>query len=228
MTELAASSIAKTRLGRASRLIAATTAERPTSSGIAAATSAPKTTMRIPSVTGTAVYSARLKSAAIVCSSASCALASPNASTRKPAWRSCTAASEWRLDVRDAVAARDGADDVGKHGSERRIVRHVRLARDEDRLVRGVGEAAGREDLLRLLRLADRGVSGIELLGAERRAEDGGNGDEGEPAEDRSPAVAGAPAAHAGREAGAVLERRHRIPPDRRNGHAAKGRPPGA
>ena len=71
------------------------TAVRPSSIGMPAATSAPKTTMRIPSVTGSAVYSARVKSFPIVSSRASVALAAPNCSTRNSGfadWTSATAA----------------------------------------------------------------------------------------------------------------------------------------
>jgi hypothetical protein len=76
-----------------SRPIAAITDESPISSGIPAATSVPKTTRRIASVIGIAVYSARLKSSVIDCSSARCALAPPNCSTRKPGLRASTCAT---------------------------------------------------------------------------------------------------------------------------------------
>src|SRR5215207_8295834 len=69
--------MANSWLGTERRPIAAATAVRPTSIGMPAATSAPKTTTRTPSVTGSAVYSARVKSSPIVSSNAFWPLAAP-------------------------------------------------------------------------------------------------------------------------------------------------------
>ena len=85
MIEADASSMGTSWLGTASRPRVAMTAERPSNSGIPAATAAPKTTSRMPSVSGTAVNSARWKSDAIVSSTDFSPLAEPNPSTVKPA-----------------------------------------------------------------------------------------------------------------------------------------------
>jgi hypothetical protein len=60
--------------------------------------------MRIPSVTGSAVYSARVKSSPIVSSRASVALASPNCSTRKSGFADCTSATAARIGFTVSVA----------------------------------------------------------------------------------------------------------------------------
>ena len=84
MIEADASSMGTSWLGTASRPRVAITADRPSSNGIPAATAAPKTISRMPSVSGTAVNSARWKSDAIVSSTDFSPLAEPNPSTVKP------------------------------------------------------------------------------------------------------------------------------------------------
>ena len=71
---------------------AAATAVMPSSSGMPAATSAPKATTRISSVTGSEVISARWKSSWMRFMIALLTLASPNSPTNRPGWARCTAA----------------------------------------------------------------------------------------------------------------------------------------
>ncbi len=87
MTDEIASSTGKIWLTGASRPSVIATAERPSASGRPAATSAPKATTRITSVTGSERNSALRKSSSKAFDSALSALASPNSSTRSSGWR---------------------------------------------------------------------------------------------------------------------------------------------
>ncbi len=78
MIELIISSIGMIWLGSATRPSVAITAVNPSSSGMPAATSAPKATTRITSVIGSDSVSAFLKSSSNALDSALLALASPN------------------------------------------------------------------------------------------------------------------------------------------------------
>jgi hypothetical protein len=85
---VAAESVTGTQwLEMASSPSAAMTALTASSTGMPAASSAPKATSRIASVTGTADSSARWKSLPSVSSSARLTLAWPACSMRSPGWR---------------------------------------------------------------------------------------------------------------------------------------------
>jgi len=111
------------------------------------------------------------------------------------------AVAQRRLHVGDVAGPCEAPGDVCDGGGEARVRRAQRApALHEHLLARLVGEARGLDRLLGGARLAvgRRGV--LELALADEVAGDGRQHDEGDPAEDRLLAVAGAPATRAGSE----------------------------
>jgi hypothetical protein len=90
MIEEIVSSMGTSWLGSATRPSVAATAERPSSSGMPAATSAPKATTRMARVIGMESVSAFLKSSSKDCESALLELASPNCPTKTPRFWAAT------------------------------------------------------------------------------------------------------------------------------------------
>jgi hypothetical protein len=102
------------------------------------------------------------------------------------------------LDVRQAL---EPGDDVAHGGRERRVARaDGPAALDQDLLADLVGKAGVRDGPVGHLGGAVPRVLRVEGPHPHRSAEDGGEQDEGEPAEDGLLAMGGAPAAHPGRE----------------------------
>lgn len=93
ITEVAVSSVGNSRLAKATRPSAPTKAVSANPIGITAATTAPNTASRMPSVSGMASSSAWWKSLPTVASRALSALASPNCSTDTPGCAARTAAT---------------------------------------------------------------------------------------------------------------------------------------
>ena len=136
------------------------TAERPSSSGIPAATAAPKTISRMPSVSGTAVNSARWKSDAMVSSTDFSPLAEPNPSTVKPGLAASMSSTvvEDRLDPVDGAHAGVGQLVLDEHG--------LAVRGDELRVVERRADAG---DAVRGVELRDDVVDDRLELGARRR-----------------------------------------------------------
>ena len=106
-----------------SRPSAASTAVMPSSSGMPAATTAPKATSRIASVIGSDVNSARWKSEVMASQIALFALASPNCSTRTDGW------ARWAPAVA-AIAALTFSRDCSSSPSTRKVTSAERPSRD--------------------------------------------------------------------------------------------------
>ena len=100
-------------------------------------------------------------------------------------------------DVRRDAGRRDARDDVA-HGGRECGARHgLRVALDEDALLRRADEAVV-EDLRHASGLAGRGAVVAELLRPDGAADHDGRGDKGDPAEGCGLPVRGAPTARAG------------------------------
>jgi hypothetical protein len=97
------------------------------------------------------------------------------------------------------VEARDAGDDVLDRRPESRIVRLERRALDEDALAGGLLEP-GVEDRVHPAGLAGPRRVRVDVLGPDGASDPEGDDDEREPTERGGLPVAGAPAAHAGRE----------------------------
>ena len=115
---------------------------------------------------------------------------------------------ERRVELADLRHRVERLGDVLDRGLERRIGRLQGLGLDQDDLALLVGglREAGLDDLGRGAGLADGEVVVLEVLRADRAADDDGRDDEREPAEDRGLPVVRTPAAHAGCEVVAVLQ----------------------
>ena len=105
--------------------------------------------------------------------------------------RAAVLGGERGLDLRDAVDPLQAAHDV-HHGSGHRGIVGA-LALDEHPLARLFGEAGGLDDHVAALRLAAAGRRLVEIVLADLAADDDGEDDEQDPAEDGRPAVLGAP-----------------------------------
>ena len=100
------------------------------------------------------------------------------------------------LDPGDALDPLEARRDVTHRGGHLKIVRA--LALHEHLLAGPVGEARGRDDLLAALGLAAPPRRVVEIVLADLAADDGGEDDEQDPAEDGRLAVLGAPSTCAG------------------------------
>jgi hypothetical protein len=118
------------------------------------------------------------------------------------------AGREWRAKLRDLRKAVEPPNRLDDDGAERRIVDRLRLRLHEDELALLVDrEAAVPDDVIGLAGFADVRVGVVDLVRADGHADRERDDDEREPPEDRRLAVSRAPAAHASRDVGAVLER---------------------
>ena len=109
--------------------------------------------------------------------------------------RAAVLGGERTLDRRDAVDPLEPAHDLAGGGGRGGIA--GALALNEHLLARALGEAGGLDDHVAALGLAAPGGRVVEVVLADAAADDHGEDDEQDPAEDGRPAVLGAPSTDA-------------------------------